>query len=232
MGSSKRLDAPSNGIRTGAEDSQDRHPHFVPPSPELRERLRRELGELRLSASGRLATILRARESRPPGLNDGMIYPPETFPLGTPVGVVRRAAADRAPLTGALRVIVVLVEFSDKPMGSTRQHFEALFFSTGVLPNGSVREYYREVSNSTVDIIGEVVGPYQLPRTMIEYANGESGTGWSLPNAQEMARHAAEAADPQVDFSLYDNDNNRYVDAFIVVHAGAGAESTGSADDI
>ena len=35
-----------------------------------------------------------------------------------------------------------------------------------------------------------------------------------------------------MNFAPYDNDGNGYVDAFIVVHAGAGGEVTGDADDI
>ena len=43
-----------------------------------------------------------------------------------------------------------------------------------------------------------------------------------------MARDAAVAADPSVDFAPYDNDGNGFVDAFIVIHAGAGGEATGN----
>jgi immune inhibitor A len=47
-----------------------------------------------------------------------------------------------------------------------------------------------------------------------------------------MARDAAEAANPDVDFTLYDNNNDHYVDAYVVLHAGAGAEGTGNVNDI
>jgi immune inhibitor A len=177
------------------------------------------------------ATLL-AAEPQSPGLNDGLIVPGSYFPLGTSLDRVRTAALDRAPLRGTLRVIVVLVDFEDKPMTATAQHFEELFFSTGVLPNGSVKEYFQEVAHGLVEIAGEVVGPYRLPLTMAEYANGESGTGNAAPNARTMARHAAEAADPDVEFGPYDNDSNGFVDAFIVVHAGPGGEVTGSGGDI
>ena len=94
---------------------------------------------------------------------------------------MRSAAADRAPLHGTLRVIVVLVDFSDQVMAETQQHFEELFFSTGVLANGSVREYFDEVTNGLVTITGQVVGPYRMPQTMAQYAHGESGTGSTRP---------------------------------------------------
>ena len=47
-----------------------------------------------------------------------------------------------------------------------------------------------------------------------------------------MARDAAVAADPAVNFAPYDNDGNGFVDAFIVVHAGSGGEETGNSGDI
>lgn len=47
-----------------------------------------------------------------------------------------------------------------------------------------------------------------------------------------MARDAARLANPDVTFSKYDNDNDGYVDAFVIVHAGMGAERTGKGTDI
>jgi len=113
-------------------------------------------------------------------------------------------------------------------------HFNDLFFSTGVLPNGSVKEYYKEVTGGLVYLIGEVVGPFRLPQTLAWYANNNFGIGrpTGQPRANIMARDAAAAADPSVNFSLYDNDGNGFIDAFIVVHAGGGGEQTGNPGDI
>jgi immune inhibitor A len=41
--------------------------------------------------------------------------PPDYFPLGTPLEFIRNAAAERAPLRGLVRVIVVLVDFLYRP---------------------------------------------------------------------------------------------------------------------
>jgi len=207
----------------------------VAPSPELKERIKTELANARRGAAPPLAHVLgMARAPRRLGFDDGVVIPPEQFPVGTPYEVIRGAAAERAPLRGAVRVIVVLVEFSDRAMGETAAHFQELFFSTGVLPHGSVTEYYREVTGGLVDITGEVVGPYQLPETLAWYANGNFGIGKpsGTPRANIMAQDAAVAADPDVNFGPYDNDGNGYVDAFIVVHPGGGGEQTGNAGDI
>jgi immune inhibitor A len=76
------------------------------------------------------------------------------------------------------------------------------------------------------------VGPFRLPKKLTEYANGASGLGGVAPNAQTMAYDAAVAANPTVNFTPYDNDGNGYVDAFIVIHAGTGAETNANPNDI
>ena len=205
---------------------------LVAPSPQLRTRIRERLrsvgAALDIVPGGRLAV----RSQNRPGFNDGMIVPGSEFPLDTPLRVVRSAAADRAPLRGNVRVIVVLVDFSDAPMTRSADQFRDLFFSTGKIATGSVCEYFKEVSNSLINITGEVVGPYRLPRTLAVYAGGGSGVDNPEPNARTMARDAAELANADVDFGTYDNDGNGFVDAFIVVHAGPGGEETGNAGHI
>lgn len=68
--------------------------------------------------------------------------------------------------------------------------------------------------------------------TLAQYANGASGLGGAAPNAQTMAKDALLAANPSVNFTPYDNDGNGFVDAFIVIHAGTGAETNNQPGDI
>lgn len=206
---------------------------LIPPHPDLAEKIRAEAQRLNgLKRVGELATTAELVTPDHPGFNDGLIIPGSAFPLGTPLEMVRSAAAQRAPLHGQVRIVVVLVDFPDKAMRETRAHFEELFFSTGVMPDGSVKEYFTDVTNGLVELTGQVVGPYRMPRTLATYAGGQSGTGSAQPNARTMAQDAAAAADPHVNYGPYDNDANGFVDAFIVVHAGGGAEQTGSSGDI
>ena len=204
---------------------------LVAPAPQLRARIRERLrraSDAGIAAGRRLAI----RSQNRPGFNDGLIIPGTEFPLGTGVRGVRRAAAERAPLRGDVRVIVVLVDFPDAPMTQSIEHFRELFFSEGQIPTGSVREYFTEVSSNLIKLTGEVVGPLRLPRTLTTYAGGGSGVDNPLPNARTMARDAAQLANPLVDFAPFDNDGNGFVDAFIVIHAGEGAEETGDANHI
>jgi immune inhibitor A len=125
--------------RAQESDTGDRC--VVAPSPELSEKIKSELARRRKSLKAVPGALLTVRQATPPGFNDGLIYPGSVFPLGTPLSVVRNAAASRTPLSGVVRVIVVLVSFTDEPMTATKQHYEELFFSTGVMPNGSVRVF-------------------------------------------------------------------------------------------
>lgn len=221
-------------IRKAAIESEDGHRCLISPHPDLKKKLDAEMKKLKtLAGKGVLANKIKmGSEYKPVGFDDGLIYPGTMFPVGTTASIARNAAASRAPLRGTVRVIVVLVDFSDKTMAASKAHFEDLFFSLGVVSTGSVREYYREATHSLIDIQGQVVGPYRMPKKLSEYAHGASGTGSASPNARTMAKDAAVAANPSVNFTNYDNDGNGFVDAFIVIHAGTGAEVTGSANDI
>lgn len=220
-------------INKAAGETQDGHRCMIAPSPQLKERLDKEMQRLKEQLDNSILDdkVKIGRNYKPLGLNDGLIYPGTMFPLGTSAQKARSAAANRV-LSGTLRVIVVLVDFSDKPMAMKRSHYEDLFFSTGVVPTGSVREYYREVTHGIIDIQGQVAGPYRMPKTLADYANGASGVGATAPNARTLAKDAAIAANPDINFSEYDNDGDGFVDAFIVVHAGTGGEVTGSPGDI
>jgi immune inhibitor A len=112
------------------------------------------------------------------------------------------------------------------------QRFEDLFFSTEKFRTGSVTEYYNEISGGKISLNGEVISPLRMPCALPAYANGNSGMTDDTPNAQNMTVDALDALRGQVNLNQYDNDRNGYVDAFIMVHAGQGAEQTVSKDDI
>ena len=220
-------------IHEAALKSDDGRRCMIAPYPKLKKKIDTAMKKLKSATRGsvltdRIGVVPKTRV----GFNDGLIYPGTSFPAGTSADRARSAAADRAPLSGTVRVAVVLVDFSDKAMTTSKSHFEDLFFSLGKITTGSVREYYREVTNGKIDIQGQVVGPYRMPKTLKQYAHGEAGTGDVSPNARTLARDAAIKANPVINFTPFDNDGDGYVDAFIVIHAGTGGEVSGNPNDI
>jgi immune inhibitor A len=205
----------------------------VAPAPELKDRLREQFTRLRGRAPILLAGHLTFQPPTHVGFNDGLIYPGTYYPTGTTAAVARRAALERAPLRGQIRVAVVLVQFPDRSLpADAAARTERLFFSTGELPHGSVAEYYADVSGGLIGITGKVVGPYTLPRGLSAYAGADNGTQAALPNARTLADEALTASAADLDYAPYDNDGDGFVDAYIVVHAGRGAEQTGRTSDI
>jgi immune inhibitor A len=170
--------------------------------------------------------------------------------LGLDDGAVRHGPADQKQLIdrptrtlrGIVRTMVLLVDFPDRehsPDHSTG-YFEQMLFSDKSFPTGSMRDYYRAVSEfdeaagNGIDIQGEVHGWFRMPNPLSFYADGNSGTNENFPrNAQGLAGDAVAAAIAEgVDFSGYDVLGEGIVTAVFIVHAGRGAEQTLDRNDI
>lgn len=131
-----------------------------------------------------------------------------------------------------IKAIAILVDFSDNVGTAPVAHFDSVLSSVGCYAAGSMRDYYFEVSYGSVEMITTVVGWFRMPQLYSYYTNNNYGFGSYPMNAQKMTEDAVWAADPTVDFSQFDNDNDGYVDALFVVHAGQGAEVTGNPNHI
>ena len=207
---------------------------LVAPSPELGERIKAEaerINNLQRTRQVGLRAALRAPKR--PGFNDGLIVPGSYFPLGTSIETVRSAAAQRAPLHGTRQ----------RRRGARRLRRPAMSQSAAAL-RGSVlldrraADRQRARSTSARSPTGWSTssarwsGPYRLPQTLAEYANGNFGIGSAAPNARTWRKTPRSLPTPPSTSAPYDNDGNGFVDAFIVVHAGQGGEQTGNSGDI
>ncbi len=134
---------------------------------------------------------------------------------------------------GAWRALAILVQFSDMPAVTGASSFDTLLFGT---QTGSLKDYYKKVSYGVLDIVTvnlpSSLGWRAAPQTYQYYVNGNYGWGAYPRNAQRLAEDAVYAANPYVDFSKYDNNNDGYVDTVFIIHAGQGAELTGKSADI
>jgi immune inhibitor A len=216
----------------------------VPPSPELLSRLYARFTELRREK--RLPENItfhnffyswssRRRSEDVVGLDDGALEPgPSTAPQ-----LIERPIRK---LKGAIQTLVLLVDFEDHPHDSNRPpafYEQMLFGQPGEFATGSMREYYRTISNFNsqsghgIDVQGKVAGWFRLPQPLSYYADGQSGMGRFPHNAQAMALDAVTTALNQgLDFSGFDSLGEQLITALFVVHAGRGAEETGNAGDL
>jgi M6 family metalloprotease-like protein len=160
------------------------------------------------------------------GMDDGLIGK-----AGLELGGPQMFAIPEVKVVGKLRVVVLLVDFADRQGVRPHEDYEALLFSRGTYPTGSMADFYEEASEGKVQIEGSIHGWLRLPRPYSFYTNNESGMGTdtstSYPNnAQAMAEDAVRAAlTANVPFpNTLDALNQGLVTALFIVHAGPGAE--------
>lgn len=139
--------------------------------------------------------------------------------------------AREAVTTGRVKLLVILVSFSNKQFTKDYNTIEKLFNQvnyTNVTMRGSVHDYYYENSYGQFDVSFDVVGPYTLPQN-IAYYGSSSGAGGSQAFADNAIRLAM--ADG-VDFSNYDFNGDNTADGVHILFAGYGEESSGVEEQI
>ena len=139
---------------------------------------------------------------------------------------------EQAPV-GQFRVLALLVDFSDKIHSVQASYFDSLMFD---VDNKSVRNYYSEISYGQLDLVSvnipSSLGWTTAPQTYAYYVDSNYGFGSYPQNTQKLTEDLVDAVDGVVDFSQYDNDGNGTVDIVMIIHAGKGAELTGTPTDI
>ncbi len=159
----------------------------------------------------------------------------------------------KGPITGTWNLLVILIDFPDYPwdetgdpnffndsLAYTPSYFGDMLFSLNSFADpfsssdytGSMRDYYLENSYGQFDIRGVVTRWYRAEHNLSYYTNpdgnpntgDEYGFGTYPNNAQRLVEEAVAAADSTVDFALFDNDGDGWVESLFVVHAGPSAE--------
>lgn len=123
---------------------------------------------------------------------------------------------------GKVYGLTLLVDFSDQPAPVTKEEISDWLNKEGFNRdgcNGSVRDYYLDVSNGQLDLTNEVFGWYRAkyPKSYYENMDGYSGS-------DVLVKEVFEYFDSQVDYSRYDNDKNGITEAINILYAGAGLE--------
>jgi M6 family metalloprotease-like protein len=92
----------------------------------------------------------------------------------------------------------------------------------GPWASGTMSEYFDEISYGEFIVDGEVFGWYTAPENRAHYGNNDNGL--DSGGGAEFVWDMIDAADPTVDFSVFDNDGDGDVECVIVTHDGIGGD--------
>lgn len=134
--------------------------------------------------------------------------------------------------------LVLLVEFSDQKFNAanTPEDFKEMMNKEGYNYQGAIgsaRDYFIAQSGGQFRPTFDVVGPITLDKTMAYYGGNDKYTG-NDSRPEEMVIDACRKVESTVDFSIYDRDNDGFVDLVYVIYAGYGEsanDNAGSLDD-
>lgn len=139
------------------------------------------------------------------------------------------------PSIGEIRGLVILVEYSDVKFSTTdpKEYFTSLLNEKGFSRNGgtgSARDYFVDQSGGRFLPTFDVYGPVTLPNRRRYYGGNDSYGNDKMP--EDMVVDAAQALDPDVDFSQYDFNKDGNVDFVFIFYAGEGEADGGPAESV
>lgn len=139
------------------------------------------------------------------------------------------------PSKGEQRSVVILVEFQDKKfsMDFPKEYYTRMLNEEGFSDNrstGSARDYFVTNSSGIFQPDFDVYGPVQLPNRYSYY--GKNDAFGDDAKAEEMIIEACELLDEEIDFSMYDRNDDGFIDNVYVFYAGYGEADGGGANTI
>jgi len=147
--------------------------------------------------------------------------------------IMEREATKSFPVTGNRKLVMLLTGFSDKPFSKSKTDFINLMNQVGYSVNnasGSVKDWFLSNSFNQLNLTTDVYGPYQVSQTRAYYGANDSYGDDIRP--RELVSETINLADNDVDFSIYDNDQNGTADGIYLIYSGYGEEAGTSANAI
>lgn len=120
---------------------------------------------------------------------------------------------------GQWNLLLIMIHFPDQQPQYPPGNFDAMMNEPGYDGTGSFNDYYVDQSYGRYSTVSTVTSWYEAEHPHDYYGYDQ---GWEV--SLELVVEAVYAADEEVDFSLFDNSGNGWVDALLIVHSGAGAE--------
>ncbi len=139
------------------------------------------------------------------------------------------------PVHGEQRAVVILVEYSDVKftLSDPKDYFSRMLNEEGFSDyggTGSAKDFFTLCSSGKFLPDFDVLGPVTLPQSQSYYG----GNDWSGndKNPEQMAVHACNILDGEVDFSQYDRDGDGVIDNVFIFYAGRGEASGGASNTV
>lgn len=139
------------------------------------------------------------------------------------------------PVHGEQKAIVIIVEYSDVKfsLSDPKDYFTRMLNEEGFSDyggTGSAKDFFTLCSSGKFVPDFDVYGPVTLPQPQAYYG----GNDWSGndKNPEQMAVHACNILDDEVDFSQYDRDGDGVIDNVFIFYAGRGEASGGAANTV
>src|SRR6266550_3323506 len=168
---------------------------------------------------------------------------PQLMPPNPAVGAwppyLRRQAPGPLPTpaqtTGVARIVVLLIDFTDVAHDPSHDgpYFDVRMNAAGGSAH-SVGSYYQEVSRGALTVNATVIPMwFHSTHPMSDYgADSATGVDDAHGPIYRLVTEAVRAADATVNFAQFDTNGDGVVDHLMVVHAGAGQESSPSNKDL
>ena len=155
--------------------------------------------------------------------------------------IARLDRTEFSPHMGEIHIPIILMNYTDKQfvLGNGDKEklyeiFEEYFNGTTKTPYtsetrfkgySSVRQYFVDASYGKFTPVFDLYGPYTTSREHDYYGKASGRTSYLLKEAIQLA-------DPDIDFSKYDSNNDGNADLVYVLYAGTGANLSGNRNDV
>jgi len=136
---------------------------------------------------------------------------------------------------GQRRILVILMSYQDLAFRKSRLEYESLFNEEGYNVDdaqGSVRDFYLAASYHKLQLESDIYGPYTASHNMAYYGKNSGGNNGQDVNAYSLFEEAITNVAQDVDLSIYDGDDDGYIDNVHIIFAGYGEEAGALSDAI
>lgn len=150
-----------------------------------------------------------------------------------------------SPHMGNMRIPIIMMDFAETDTNNVKFIFDKAVFeeyfngttrtpyssATKVQGYSSVSQYFSDASNGMFTPQFDIYGPYTTKMGHDYYGRHQNDGYPGGSHSTQLLTEAIAAADDDIDFSLYDSNNDGYTDIVYILYAGASRNLSGDDND-